>query len=220
MTKRAGEAAQNMPMIDDATTEAWVAEAIENPLPPASWVDLTIQLRALAQSSNPDETLLTAGALLRVVSVLEEQAIFIRHPEAIVALKRLSGALFDLRHGTVHPMFKPPTQGRPPSGSAKSVTQGTAARAMSELMKGGMPQRDAAQAVAGALRGHKGLGTVTAAKVTNWRARIEEGEGPGGVVNAALYAYRRPLPADMGATALERGKALLAELRNPATSLV
>ena len=221
MTKRAGEAAQNMPMIDDATTEAWVAEAIENPLPLASWIDLTFQLRAVAHGGAKDETVLATAALHRIVAILEEQTIFIRDPEALIALKRLQGAMFGLWKGEVHPMFRPPpTLGRPKIGDTKSQMRGTAARAMSELMAGGMAKHDAALAVANALRGHKRLGTVTANVVTRWRARIEEGEGAPGVTDATLTAYRQPIPADMGATPLERGRALIAELRAPTSRIL
>jgi hypothetical protein len=220
-----------LPIIDNATLEAWTAEALAEPPDPQFWVDLTIILRWAAELDRRgvNDPKMPPGmtpcffALHHLYGLLLKQLFLMRRGENCAPLMRLSSAIFDLSDGRVSPMFKPLSRkkGNPGLPSNFEIIKGTAARAMSELIEGGMPLPEAAQIVANALQdaSRKVVGNITAQTVTNWRERLMQGEGPG-ASEFAVQAYRDSLPFEMGDTPLERGKNLVGQLRQRAAGLI
>lgn len=145
-------------------------------------------------------------ALRAVLLFLERQPGVMRHA-AIAPLIRLQGDIIDLADGRVSPLFKPVARqrGNPGKGQNEAMRMGFAVRTMSELMDGGTSEAEAARQVAAAI-GEK------ATTVRNWRARLNEGPGPG-APQLAIDHYKEPLPPDLGSTPEQRGKNLLGVLR-------
>jgi len=210
---------------DQATLEAWEAEALAMLPDPTFWIKLACNLRLAAEIDRrptkdfnlPIGMTAALSALHRVVFLFKEQRYFICHPECIEPLMRLYVAMLDIIQGRVSPMFKPLSRskgGSPGKGVHFAIIQGIAARAMTALIEGGTPLPEAAQKVATALRGdgRRGLRNVRAETVTNWREKIMQGEGPG-APRAAVWTYHKPLAPDMGDTPLARADALLRSLR-------
>lgn len=121
-------------------------------------------------------------------------------------------AVSDLGDGTVSPMFKSVGRGRgnPGKGAQFDLMKGHAARAVTEFHMGGMLLDEAAKGVAKALRegGNGRLDFVTPEVVINWREKIMLGRGPG-ATRAAIFAYKKVMPAFMGRRPTERGHNLV-----------
>jgi hypothetical protein len=210
---------------DTATLRIWEAEAAAEPPDHKSWADLIIQLRWNAERERirpSPATDLPAGldssifALRQLTMFIQRQPHFIRHPEDLKQIARLYEALLGLRRGHTSPMLKVRRpKSRPENGVGYETVKGTAARAMSELVKGkAMRPNEAARVVARACG-------ATAKKVERWREMMEQGPGPGAPEGgAALFAYRKPLPPNFGDTPSERGKKLLESLRAEAREWV
>lgn len=154
-------------------------------------------------------------ALHAVNRFLLQQPTLRQHAQIFAPLANLENALIDIRRGKAPPMLKPmPPAHRPPNLTDFEQTKGLAARAMSELMTGGVPRWDAARTVAKAIGSLRGAGKVTAKTVDGWRHTLEGGAGPGAPQDGpALHAYRKELPKSFGDTPRQRGDGLVEMLR-------
>ena len=209
---------------DDETLNAWAMEAIAHPPTMSSWIDLVVQLRNgadqdlahLEDVDQPSGLVTSAHALHHLVQFLESQPLFAQDSSHLLPLKRLSSAVIDLMSGKVSGMFLPQKRpGRPGNASAFEIVKALAARAMSELMAAGLPRQKAAQAVAERCK------PTTWKTVAKWRENLMAGAGPGNPAGGpALFAFNRPLEAEMGATPRERAAHLLAELESVAHQLL
>lgn len=152
------------------------------------------------------------GALKTVLLVLLRQPHLVQHG-ATWPLDQLLAAIWDLKQGRVAPIFKPTKQktGHPGTSNDHGRVMGMAARALSELIDGQVPPRDAATQVAAVVRNIPGFKKVTAAKVTNWRERIMQGPGPG-APQVAINYYRMSRQHKEW-TPKQRGEGLIRALR-------
>jgi hypothetical protein len=173
-------------------------------------------------SAVPAELRSAQFLLHNLTALLLEQPYFQKRPELCSPLLRVSNALHDLGHGRAPPIFKPVQRKHHSPGqlSPEAIIKGHAARALSELIRGGMPKEDAAKKTAQALKGaaKKLRQKITPQTVENWRERFEQGPGPGSP-DAALFAYNHK-PGPPGDTPLDRGLNLLDELERYAAAML
>lgn len=214
---------------DPAREEQWRAEAMANPPSLEDWVNLVVKLRRAAEldkcwymlPDTPPGLIPAEYALRAVMDFLINQRDLKELGTGPLArlLADIGDLLFD---GHIAPMLRPSNRrrGNPGKGEGAAMVQGKAAQAFTELVEGGMPRIEAAKEVAAALRdaSKRGLGKVTAQTVINWQARLSQGPGPG-APELAVQAYRDPV-ADLGDNPLERGKILVAALRERAAAFV
>jgi hypothetical protein len=158
-------------------------------------------------------------AMVALGHFLFKQGLANGHPisRLIVAIGHLAGG------GSHVPAFLRPRdrgRGSPGKGDGVDFVKAIAARAYNELVNANFGDK-AGALVAAALRSasERGLGSVTAETVRNWRDRAEQGPGPG-ASDVMVQHYREPLDPCLGATPQERGKALLRALEASAASLV
>jgi hypothetical protein len=217
-----------LPFADNKTIDAWRAEALRELPQPNDWADFIAMLRHSAELDRqgyahpgmPENATGCVHALKAVISLLQRQPGLMRRGD-LALLLRLHGALVDLAAGRASPIFKPVHRaaGAPGKGATFAHIQGLAARALAELVDGGMPVRDAAQRVARALKtGRKDMGDVTPETIINWRERIEQGPGPGAPEDA-IRSFLEPLPPSMGDTPLKRGNNLVKVLKERSAML-
>ena len=205
-----------LPRADAAFFAALETDALTARPKATDWAVLVAGLRWAAEVGRrggeagdaPPGTTASRLALKAVLAFLEKQDCVMRHG-ASMPLAKIQGALTDLAQGRVSPMFKPPVKanGNPGKGKGESLRMGIAARAMSELMDGGDSEDDAARQVAGALGGK-----MRPATVRNWRARLNQGPGPG-APQEAIDHFKAPLPSWPDSTPTMRGKRLLEILK-------
>jgi hypothetical protein len=208
-----------LPVPDAITFAALRSEAMTARPKVSDWADLVAGLRWAADTAGwgeeeapnfPPGSIAPRLALKAIISFLCKQDC-VRNHGAVLPLVQLAGGLVDLGDGIANPIFKPaawkPDQRR--KGRTDMMTMGLAARAVTELMDGGVPLRDATRSVANALRSGKVQGSrkVNAETVKNWRARIEEGGGS--APQDAIDHYKGPLPDEFGHTPKQRGENLL-----------
>ena len=208
--------------VDADTAQRWAEEALHS-LPSAeSWMKLMLDLRGCAgwyrheEKNSPQENKLQYPnyAFQKIINFLSQQPHFLEKPNDLEPLMLLHAALVDLSRGRVAPLLAPPKKaGNPGEGMAYEISKALAARAMSELMEGGVSTKEAARRVVSKLGNFYGKGRVPASRLTNWRARLEQGPGDGLASDGpALFAYRQKLPLDYGNTPIERAMRIIEDL--------
>lgn len=226
-TEAAGTSRPSVP-VADATLAVWVAEAAESQPDLKGWIDLIVQLRRVAAAGrdktveipSPRSTFLAAAQLQAIVTFLQEMPCFLGEAAYdLDPLQQLRVELFNVTHGIVGSMLRPPPRsgGNPGNSSNFEMMKGQAARAMDELIQAKVPLKEAATKVARVLSvpssGTRGR-TITWKQVKYWRENLMAGLGPG-VTEAALDAFRKDY-TEAGATPTERARRLIEDLRQVA----
>jgi hypothetical protein len=134
---------------------------------------------------------------------MQQQPVFMEKNNhgAAAIVNRLHEAIVNLGRGQVSEIFQPQKskKGNPGLPINVEFIQGCSSRLVTRLMKeNGMSLRDAAQTVASALRaaGRRGLGTMNAETVINFRDRLLRRRGKqrkGAAPDIALQAYDDPV---------------------------
>jgi hypothetical protein len=201
--------ADGLPVLDEAMSAAWCAEARAHGQPSSEeWVKLVVQLRHAAEigrgdKSNPNlPPAMTASeyAMRAVVAFLQPHPAIRRHG-ADQPLTELLGAIGDLAVGLVSPMFRPKQKPahRPPVGQVDAMLMAMAASAVSLLMQTGERRNTATQRVASTLGEEPST-------VLDWRARILKRKR---VPALAIEHYWAKLPPEYGDTKAEQAANLL-----------
>jgi hypothetical protein len=215
--------------------EARVTEALQMLPDPSFWVHLTDIMRHAAEidrlglNGNPKyNARLSSQVLLHnLADLLSKQHYFRRHQDYLGPLMRLSAAAWDLNHGHTHLVLKAESSASNPGQPAThALIKGMAARAMDELIKGKVPRETAARTVLAALRAAtaKGMtaGTrrreITWRTVTGWRDELNKGSHESESA-AFRLSYKAEMDSSVSESPLDRGNALVAELRTLAASL-
>jgi len=135
------------------------------------------------------------------------------------SLLRLAAAFSDLADQNVPELFKPDAKhvGRHRDTIGFSVAKGSAARAMSELMRAGDSKKAASEKVALAFKAGKcpGFRACNATKISNWRDKFNEGPDlPNHGRSAGLLRYEADLPVEAGSSPRQRAEFLIGILRS------
>jgi hypothetical protein len=211
-----------LPFPDNETISQWRAEARQALPHPEDWADFAAMLRHAAELDrrgieHPDLPEGLTGcqyALFAVINFLGNQpAIALRGD--VASLARLHAAIVDLAAGRPSSLFKPKRRapGSPGKGVTHALTQAYAARALSELIQGGVRIQEAAARIAKAVAaGRKDMKRITAKTIINWREQLMRGPGRGAPTDACRI-FNDPLPADYGTTPIERGNNLVKALK-------
>ncbi len=200
-------------------------DALRVPPPnPLDWGKLVLTIQKIAEldrNGNLDKSKLSRGfdameqAAHYVIKFLYQQSAFSGERMGdLEPLMRLREGLTDIRRGWQPPIFSRAAQGPrqgPRKGMDSEMMKATAARTLSLLMAGKKDVDRAAQKVAAALR-RRGAEAITGKTIKNWRETLEKGSGPG-ASDAALFAYKRPLPPEFGSIPADQAARLLRVLQ-------
>jgi hypothetical protein len=147
-----------LPVIDNETLQAWMAQALAEPPKVKDWAELVVQLRWAVEIERrghqnaklPPGMTATEYQLRAVVRFLDQQPAL--KPEK-APLGRLLGAIGDLAHGLTSPMLKPVVRParRPEMAQIEAMIRGLAAKALSLLMAAGQAKEQASRRIAAVL---------------------------------------------------------------------
>jgi hypothetical protein len=212
-----------LPLIDKETEHKWRQEALQNLPLPVEIAELMVRLRwntelHKRELKNPDLplNLTVCEQSVRAIIQFLNANNYAQEYECSIPFMLLNSAFVDIAYGKSSKLFKPRRRnGRPPNDVAYETAKGLAAKALSELIEAGENGDEAADRVARVLQKFRrdDIRKVSGRTVTNWRATLMQGPGPGASA-AALFQYKTPLPANFGDTPKARGENLLNRLEN------